>query len=152
MAYKNSYNWRKVLEAACGLIRKKIIEEKGEYQVALDKTCKERDYLYGRLLAIAEVAEAATYDKKENARRTNASRYFEAFSNRPYQTWEVIHDRLKPYLNKMDSGNRIYYEKLLIEVKDMFDMEDFQDNSKLKPLFLLAYYCQLSELYKGKDN
>lgn len=152
VAYKKTYHWRNVLETACGLIRKKIIEERGEYQVALDKTCKERDYLYGRLLAIAEVAEASTYDKKEDARRTNASRYFEAFSNRPYQTWEVIHDRLKPYLNKMDSGNRIYYEKLLIEVKDMFDMEDFQDNSKLKPLFLLAYYCQLSELYKGKDN
>lgn len=152
VAYKKAYHWRKVLETACGLIRKKIIEEKGEYQVALDKTCKERDYLYGRLLAIAEVAEVSTYDKKEDARLTNASRYFEAFSNRPYQTWEVIRKRLEPYLKKMGIGKRIYYEKLLTEVTDMFEKENFQDNSKLKPLFLLAYYCQLSELYKGKDN
>lgn len=152
VAYKKQYNWRKVLEAACGLIRKKIIEEKGEYQVALDKTCKERDYLYGRLLAIAEVAEASTYDKKEDERLTNASRYFEAFSNRPYQTWEVIHERLRPYLNKMGIGKKTYYERLIAEVKDMFDTKEFQDNSKLKPLFLLAYYCQLSDLYKRKND
>lgn len=168
-AYEKKYNWHKVLEAACGLIRKKMIEEKGECQVALDKTCRERDYLYGRLLAIAEVAEASTYksnkkgEKKEGiettvyttkdaARMTNASRYFEAFSSRPYQTWEVIRLRLEPYLKKMEMGNRIYYEKLFAEVTDLFEMKDYMNNSKLKPLFLLAYYCQMNELYKGKNN
>lgn len=168
-AYGEKYNWRKVLEAACGLIRKKIIEEKGEYQVALDKTCRERDYLYGRLLAIAEVAEASTYKSskrdgkkeetettvyatKDDARMTNASKFFEAFSNRPYQTWEVIRLRLEPYLKKMEMGNRIYYEKIFAEVTDLFEMKDFMNNSKLKPIFLLAYYCQLNELYKGKNN
>lgn len=168
-AYAEKYNWRKVLETACGLIHKKMIEEKGECSVALDKTCTERDYLYGRLLAIAEVAEASTYKSnkkgektedtettvyttKDDARMTNASRYFEAFSNRPYQTWEVIRLRLEPYLQKMEMGNRIYYEKIFAEVKDLFEMKDYMDNSKLKPLFLLAYYCQIHELYKGKNN
>ncbi len=151
VAYKNDYNWRKVLETACGLIRKRIIEEKGEYQMALDKTCTERDYLYGRLLAIAETAEASTYDK-EDGRVTNARRYFEAFSNRPYQTWGIIRKRLEPYLKKMGMGRRIYYEKQFTEVKTLFDMDEFQDNSKLKPIFLLAYYCQLNELYKGKKD
>lgn len=152
MAYKKRYNWRKVLETACGMIRKMIIEEKGECKVALDKTCKERDYLYGRLLAIAEVAERFTYDEEDETRITNASRYFEAFSNKPYQTWDVIQKRLTPYLQKMKMKNRIYYEKLFVEVNTLFDPIDYQDNSKLKPLFLLAYYCQLSELYKGKDK
>lgn len=150
-AYKKSYNWRNVLEAACGLIRKKIVEEKGEYKVGLDKTCKERDYLYGRLLAIAEVAEASTYDANET-RMTNASRYFEAFSNRPYQTWGVIQERLNPYFRKMGAKRSWYYTKLIMEIDDLFEKEVYKDNSKLKPIFLLAYYCQLSELYKGKDK
>lgn len=150
-AYKKSYNWRNVLEAACGLIRKKIVEEKGECQVGLDKTCKERDYLYGRLLAIAEAAESVTYDEKD-MRMTNASRYFEAFSNRPYQTWGVLRERLEPYLRKMGAKRRHYYDKLMEEVKILFEKDDFKDNSKLKPVFLLAYYCQLNELYKGKDK
>lgn len=151
-AYKSTYNWRKVLEAACGLIRKNTIEKKGECQMALDKTCKERDYLYGRLLAIAEVAEKSTYDKSDEVRMTNASRYFEAFSNRPYQTWAVIYERLIPYLKKMEIGKRSYYEMLFAEVNNLFEKEDFQDNTKLKPMFLLAYYCQLSDLYTKKNN
>lgn len=157
MSYKNSYNWRRVLETACGVIRKKIIEEKekrneqGEYEVALDYSCRQRDYLYGRLLAIAEVAEASTYGKDEE-RITNASRYFEAFSNKPYQTWGVIYNRLAPYLNKMGMGRRKYYEKLIGEVMEQFEIKDFEDNSKLKPLFLLAYHCQLSQMLSRKTD
>lgn len=156
MSYKNSYNWRKVLETACGMIRKKIIEEKekrkekGEYEVALDTSCKQRDYLYGRLLAIAEVAEASTYEKDEG-RVTNAGRYFESFSNKPYQTWGVIYNRLTPYLNKMGVGQRRYYEKLIGEVMELFDMKEFEDNSRLKPIFLLAYHCQLNQMSR-KNN
>ena len=155
-SYKNNYNWRKVLETACALIRKRIIEEKekrkekGEYEVSLDYSCRKRDYLYGRLLAIAEVAEASTYEKDE-ARITNASRYFETFSNKPYQTWGVIYNRLVPYLNKMGTEKRSYYENLLGKVMEQFGTEDFEDNSKLKPIFLLAYHCQLNQL-SGKKN
>lgn len=155
-SYKNSYNWRKVLETACGMIRKKIIEnkerkkEKEEYEVALDYSCRQRDYLYGRLLAIAEVAEASTYEKDEG-RVTNANRYFEAFSNKPYQTWGAIYNRLIPYLNRMEAGKRRHYEKLFGEVMELFDSKDFEDNSKLKPIFLLAYHCQLNQML-GKKN
>mgnify|MGYP001657465126 FL=1 len=156
-AYENSYNWRKVLEAACGMIRKMIIEEKkdrgekGEYEVALDYECKERDYLYGRLLAVAEVAERVTY-KKEESRNTNASRYFEAFSNRPYQTWGIIYKRLIPYLNGMQYAQKQYYENLISEIENQFTITDFQNDSKLKPLFLLGYHCQLKNMLSKKNT
>ena len=153
-SYKHSYNWRNVLETSCGLIRKKIIEgkrkEKGEYEVALDYSCRQRDYLYGRLLAIAEAAEASTYEKDET-RITNACRYFESFSNKPYQTWGVIYNRLTPYLNKMGAGQRRYYEKLLGEVMEQFEIKEFEDNSRLQPLFLLAYHCQLNQISARKS-
>lgn len=156
-AYEHGYNWRKVLEAACGMIRKTIIEEKkdrgekGEYEVALDYECKERDYLYGRLLAVAEVAERVTY-KKEELRNTNASRYFEAFSNRPYQTWGIIYKRLIPYLNGMQYTQKRYYENLISEIENQFTISEFQNNSKLKPLFLLGYHCQLKNMPSKKNT
>lgn len=155
-AYEHSYNWRKVLETACGMIRKTIIEEKKErgekeeYEVALDYECKERDYLYGRLLAVAEVAERVTYGKEE-ARSTNASRYFEAFSNRPYQTWGIIYKHLIPYLNGMQYTQKQYYENLISEIENQFTRADFEDNSKLKPLFLLGYHCQLKNMPSKKN-
>lgn len=34
----------------------------------------------------------------------------------------------------------------------MFNDNDFNDNSALAPEFLHAYYCQLNELYKGKNT
>lgn len=155
-AYKNDYNWRKVLETACGLIRKSIIEErkgrgeKEEYEVALDYECKERDYLYGRLLAVAEVAERVTY-KKEESRNTNASKYFEAFSNRPYQTWGIIYKRLIPYLNRMPYTQKKYYETLISDIENQFTIADFENDSKLQPLFLLGYHCQLKNMPSKKD-
>lgn len=155
-AYKNDYNWRKVLETSCGLIRKSIIEEKKdrgeeeEYEVALDYACKERDYLYGRLLAVAEVAERVTY-KKEESRNTNASRYFEAFSNRPYQTWGIIYKRLIPYLNRMPYTQKNYYETLISDIENQFTIADFENDSKLQPLFLLGYHCQLKNMPSKKD-
>ena len=119
--------------------------------MALDKTCTERDYLYGRLIAIADIAEAGTY-KKGESRTTNARRLFNAFANHPYSTWGVIMQRLEPYLNKMDPGKRIWYDKLMQEVYDMFSKEDFENNSALKPVFLLAYNCQVRELYAKKEE
>ena len=155
-AYQNCYNWRKVLEAACGMIRKLMIEEKKargekeEYEMALDYECADRDYLYGRLLAVAEIAERVTY-KKEEARTTNASRYFEAFSNRPYQIWGIIYKRLIPYLNGMPYTQKQYYENLISEIENQFTIADFENNSKLKPLFLLGYHCQLKNMSSKKS-
>ena len=55
-AYEQKYNWDLVVACACGMLRKKICEQKGECNMELDETCTRRDYLYGRLLAVAEEA------------------------------------------------------------------------------------------------
>lgn len=159
VAYKNKNNWRKVLEVTCGMLRKVTIEEqenrkqKGECDVALDRQCKDRDYLYGRLIAVAEAAESSTYDRdKDKGRVTNAARYFENFANKPYQTWGNLYNRLLPYMNQMPAPRRAYYQKLFGEIMDLFEKDDFQCNSKLKPEFLLAYHCQLNDIYSKKTT
>ena len=58
--------------------------------MALDKKETDRNYLYGRLLAVADRIEYLTYDEKDNGRVTNAKRYMSTFSQRPYETWKVI--------------------------------------------------------------
>lgn len=45
---------------------------KEEWNVALDKKETDRNYLYGRLLAVADRIEYLTYDEKDNGRVTNA--------------------------------------------------------------------------------
>lgn len=150
-SYDNESNWKKVVNCACGMIRKRIIETKGECTMSLDKESHSRDYLYGRLLAVADVAEASTYDK-EDSRPTNAKRFFEAFSNHPYQTWDVIYKSLRPYLDRMSRGGSIYYERIINEITSMFEHDEFKNNSPLSPEFLHAYSCQVNELYAKKTN
>lgn len=153
LCYEKNYNWRRVLETACGMIRKKTCEIKEDCSMALDNDCNERDYLYGRLLAVAEAAENSTYKNDEDgARTTNARRYFSAFSIHPASTWLVIKNRLEPYLNRMSEPSRIFYSKLINEITDKFTREAFADNSKLKPEFLHAYSCQLQEIYSRKNK
>lgn len=148
---KEENDWKKTINCACGMIRKRIIETKGECTMSLDKESHSRDYLYGRLLAVADVAEASTYDK-EDSRPTNAKRFFEAFSNHPYQTWDVIYKSLRPYLDRMSRGGSIYYERMINEITSMFEHNEFKNNSPLSPEFLHAYSCQVNELYAKKTN
>lgn len=122
----------------------------------LDETCTRRDYLYGRLLAVAEVAESVVLNNKKGGndiRITNAHRYFTTFVNQPYRTWNIIRQRLEPYLSAMKSGQRNYYCTLIDKITEMFDHDAFMDNSKLEPEYLHAYSCQLQKMRnKNKDK
>ncbi len=150
------------------MLRKRIADEKGKDQgMSLNVSKTTRDYLYGRLLAIAEYAESSYYrekdrlinkeaddndDNKSNVRTTNAKKYFEAFANHPCNTWRVIQLSLQPYLNRMNYKKSRFCEKMIMDITCMFNDNDFNDNSALAPEFLHAYYCQLNELYKGKNT
>lgn len=98
---------------ACAMVKKERKEQKKEeWSMALDKECKNRDYLYGRLLAVADKIERRTFDRDEDAgRETNADRLMNAFSQHPYQTWTIIERRIHPYLRKLDIKERNYYKK-----------------------------------------
>lgn len=151
LKYGNSYNWNTVLGIACGMIRKEKLENKEECGMALDESCTDRSYLYGRLLAAADAAESSTYER-DDRRTTNAKRYFEAFSNRPCTTWNIIRNRLSPYLEKLSEGSKRYYESLIDNITDKFEREDFTDNSKLDPQYLHAYSCQIKAIYGGNKK
>ncbi len=65
--------------------------------MALDETRNTRDYLFGRILAIADVMEERALSEAEKKRPTNATRYMQQFSQRPFSTWKQIHELLTPY-------------------------------------------------------
>ncbi len=151
LAYSHEYNWRKVLEITCAMIRKRIIENNGECDMGLDKNNRSRDYLYGRLLAVADALESSTYSS-EDRRTTNAKRLFNAFANRPYRTWGILHDKIGSYKNKLPYERQVFYTKLIEEIMSMFNIEEYRNNARLEPEFLHAYYCQLQDIYAPKKE
>lgn len=145
-------NHRKVLETACGMIRKQIIDRKGDVLMAYDPNETDRSYLYGCLLAIADKAESESYDKDErNVRITNAKRFWNAFSQRPYQTWEIIEERLRPYLNKLGKS-QVKYDKWIHEIVSKMDTATFCDNRRLEPIYLLGYHNFTEYMYNSYSN
>ena len=153
LTYKERKNWERVLTLACSMVKKNEKDRnKEEWNVALDKSAKDRSYLYGRLLAVADRIEYMTYDAKDNGRITNAKRYMSTFSQRPYETWKVIEENIQPYLAKLDVVKRKYYENLLSEICNLFDIDKFKENKKLDGLYLLGFHSQEYDLRVKKEN
>lgn len=110
----------------------------------LDKSNTSRDYLYGRLLAIAEKLEEIALWKGEKQRPTNAARYMQQFSQRPFSTWMQIHDLLTPYILRL--GGAANFKNQIGEVKILFKPGEFDSDKPLTGEYLLGYYCQRHEL------
>lgn len=158
LAYEQVYHHRTVLEVACCLIRKQNLEQEGPGRkkgitvMSYDPNEKDRSYLYGCLLAIADKAEYDTYDEEDRKNRvTNARRYWNAFSARPSQTWGVIVNRLQPYLQKNGDVRKIY-DIRVGEIMEKMSKEVFEDNSALEPCYLLGYHHFTSHMYKKDKN
>jgi CRISPR-associated protein Csd1 len=137
------WEWEKTLSIACALINR----EEG-LQLALNKDNDDRSYLFGRLLAVADVLERRALG--DETRATNAIRYMNAFSMHPERTWMTIQKSLQPYQARLGTKAN-YLTKIMDEIASKFKMEDF-NNKPLSGKYLLGFYSQRHELYQGKEN
>ncbi len=113
--------------------------------MSLDRECKSRDYLYGRLLAVAEQIERRALTDSDKDRITNAEGLMQRFSNNPAKTWPIIHDHLVPYKNRLrvsKPGLLWYWEDEIQKISDLFEPQDYSDSRPLSGEYLLGYYCQ----------
>lgn len=145
------WEFRKRLGIACSLYKGFYNERR--HTMALDEERSSRDYLYGRLLAVAEKIESmALYFAKEK-RETTAARMMQRFADRPFSTWRTIETGLTPYKSRIHSkasGLLRGYVELLDNICSRFLANEFTDDSRLSGEFLLAYHCQRKWLNENK--
>lgn len=154
LAY-NMKNRKKVMDIACAMLNRKYKKSKEEDVMALDRDCDDRDYLYGRLLAVAHKMEFDTFsDEEKGKRETNADRYRSRMVRDPKRTWIQIEEKLGTYKRKLRYKTQVYYEKEFQQISDLCRPDDFKDSRKLNEQYLLGYNCELSYLYKShkEDN
>ena len=144
MHYDNDWEWNKAVITACALLRKWQMERENReegYSMELNEESKDRSYIFGRLLATAEMLErSALRGGGKEIRNTAAEKYFVRFQRYPVETWNTIRNQLQPYILKLNAeGKRFYVEQL-----DKIAAElDFAEKSKLEPTFLQGYSCQM---------
>jgi CRISPR-associated protein Csd1 len=147
------WDWEKCLGIACGLYRGQRKEEK--YQMALEEDRTTRDYLYGRLLAIADYTERQALYVAGEKRDSNAARLMQRFADHPFSSWRSIELALVPYQSRLRAnrpGLLTKLEKLLDAVLGRFLHNDFTSDSKLSGEFLLGYHCQRAALWHKPDS
>ncbi|AZK46720.1 type I-C CRISPR-associated protein Cas8c/Csd1 [Paenibacillus lentus] len=138
------WEWEKTLSIACALINR----QEG-FKLALDTESNDRDYLFGRLLAVADVLERSALGREET-RASNAIRYMNAFSRHPSRTWMTIQQSLQPYQARLGTKAN-YYSKIIDEVASRIKLEEF-NNKPLSGKYLLGFYSQRHELYQKREN
>lgn len=146
---KYERGWNKTLSIACALYKK--YREKEKYEMALDPNRKTRDYLYGRLLALAESLEEWALSEANEDRATNAARLMQRFSERPYSTWRTIELALLPYKIRLGAKSK-KRQQMIDEVIALFKPEDFIKDKRLSGEFLLGYHCQREFLHPVKTK
>lgn len=149
----NHWEWEKALGIACSLFKGFFKERK--YQMTLEVNRTSRDYLYGRLLAIAEHIEGRALYVAGEKRDTTAAKLMQRFADRPASTWRIIEPALNPYISRLRAKRAPFmYEmsKLLDGIISSFTGNDFLDDRRLSGEFLLGYHCQRQVLNPPKPD
>ena len=144
-----SWEWEKTLSIACALVNRTLCEQEEGKDVALDKENTNRDYLFGRILAVADVLERPALGRDEK-RSSNAIRYMNAFAKHPARTWKTIQSSLQPYQARLGRDG-IYLSRIIDEIGSRIDPEQFNDKP-LSGLYLLGFYSQRHDLFQKKED
>jgi len=147
------WEWEKFLGIACGLYRGAFKNE--GYDMALETDRRSRDYLYGRLLAVAEHIESRALYVGGESRDTAAAKLMQRFADRPASTWRTIELALAPAKSRLRARRAPFMlnmDRLHDEIVAMFDGDSFMDDSKLSGEFLLGYHCQRQALNPPKSE
>ena len=170
-----SANWQRNIGVACALYkgwraRHHDLSQRRTYLMSLDTQNRSRDYIFGRLLAVAEHLERTALRIANETRATNAENYMQRFVMRPFHTWERLETNLKPYKDRLRKdypirisekfvltspigflNNRENEINQLICVLDDLKQEGCDLDKPLEPEFLLGYHSQ-KMAYRNKSN
>ncbi len=146
------WEWEKNLGIACGLFCGHSQSNGRDYNMALEENRTSRDYLYGRLLAVADNIEHYALTSTETNRDTMAARLMQRFADRPYSTWRTIELSLAPYKSRLRTSDKKAgflwkREKLMDEIQSTFHADDFTNDRALTGEFLLGFHCQRRALF-----
>ncbi len=117
--------------------------------MSLERERKSRDYLFGRLLALAEHLEGRALYVGGERRATNAEKLMQRFADRPYSTWRIIETGLAPYKIRLNSKRPAFLNVVQQEIDvvcDLFSADEFISDKRLSGEFLLGYHCQRAAL------
>ena len=153
------WEWEQCLGVACSLFkgyyrRHPDPNKRRDYFMALDEKNTSRDYLYGRLLAVAERIEYIALQVANEKRSTTAERMMQHFADRPCSSWRNIELALQPYIQRLKNsrpGFLVNRQKELDAILSSFESNEFTSENPLSGEFLLGFHCQRLSLWQKTE-
>ena len=172
LSRKQSYKkkWEDALSIGCSLIKK----YKNDYEdivINPDKISEvkeleeSRSYYYGRLMAIYEKIELDAIrgrigdedtGKSKSQRVTNSDKLWSSMIRSPERTRFILESKIRPYINilkKNNPGLYVFHDKLITKITLRImnlNESNSMNRSPLNEDFILGYYYQKNDFYKGK--
>lgn len=152
-----SENWNKIQFVALAIFSK--FKKGEELTPVLDRNNYNRSYLYGRLLAIFERIESATYQREDGPPRiTNAQKFWTNYTNKPASTMQILMERNLPYLKNLSQSNYGLFVKFEKEKSEIISLlyKYYGDlgelNESLEYHFIFGYYAEINYLFKKNES
>ncbi|MCD2493127.1 type I-C CRISPR-associated protein Cas8c/Csd1 [Lacrimispora sp. NSJ-141] len=129
--------------------------EEGKF-VGLNEQCKEAAYVLGREFAVLE---AIQEDANPGINATIKDRYFNSACAAPASIFPILLKLKNSHIRKLETGKRIFYEKILTGLQGMIEVEDdrpaaFPRRLSLEEqgMFILGYYHQVQKRFEKKED
>ncbi|ASP16405.1 CRISPR-associated protein, Csd1 family [Neisseria sp. oral taxon 020 str. F0370] len=159
------WEWQRNIGVACALYkgwraRHHDSSQKRIYSMDLDLENRSRDYLFGRLLAVAEKLESTALRIADEERATTAERYMQRFAVHPLSTWLQIETNLvKSYKDRLRNNRYMGFlrnrekeiDEIMSALNELRDQTGCSLDTKLDGEFLLGYHSQ-KMAYRNKVN
>ncbi|MCD8191104.1 MAG: type I-C CRISPR-associated protein Cas8c/Csd1 [Clostridiales bacterium] len=149
--------WNQSVNTTCALIS--CFQKRGSNEVfppELQTASRNRDYLYGRLLAVADLMEEQVMKRQKDSstdkpRPTNAIRLTQRFAQRPFDTWQMIHEKLLPtFQTAGEEAKR--YQIAFEEIEGLFLENERVQKDPLSMAFLQGYSSQRQAWFTKREK
>ncbi len=145
--------WTASLDTTCAMIhcfqRRKNGENAEIFGPELQTNSCDGDYLFGRLLALADRIEEKVM-VRGNGCPTSAVRMMQKFVQDPFETWPKIHDKLVPVFQKSGSDIK-WFQIITEEIEQAFINGDRYKRRVLSWKFLQGFSSQRQAFFQKRE-
>lgn len=124
--------------------------------VGLNEQCRDAAYVLGREFAVLE---AIQEDANPGINATIKDRYFNSACAAPASVFPILLKLKNSHIRKLETGKRIFYEKMLTGLQGMIEVEDAQPAAyprrlslEQQGMFILGYYHQVQKRFEKKEE
>lgn len=146
--------WAASLNTTCAMIhcfqKRRIVGTTEVFNPELQIDSCNADYLFGRLLALADRIEEKVM-ARGTGYPTNAVRLMQKFMQNPFETWPKIHDKLIPVFQKSGSDVK-WFQIIAEEIEQAFTDGGRYKRSELSWEFLQGFSSQRQAFFQKWES